>query len=140
MDYHSDCIELQRLQWNGIEELEKDDITNKIKVYQCSSESNGYEAYQVLNKNDQSWHSQSNFNDFVIFDTSRYEIYRISILFESEEKPNVMKLRMSEVGNAYSFNGIKSTHIFNLKDEKSAKINVWLKNNDVNESKDSVLN
>eukprot|EP01084_Bolivina_argentea_P018957 35272_1 len=125
MDSRMGNIRIQRLKWNGFEILDKDDITHKINVYQCSSFEKGFEVKNLLSPTNEAWHSQpriSSVKEFVIFDCSRYEITKIIIMFENA-KPDIMKLRMSQVGNAYSFNN-KSIQIYDLAKHNSPQINV----------------
>eukprot|EP01084_Bolivina_argentea_P316981 549532_1 len=101
-----DQIGIVELKCNGYEPVIKDEISNKIKIFQSSptAPGSGFEADGVLHKNEQSWKSDCGLKSFLIFDCDKYEIDRIIIRFQQQCKPQIMTLKLSEVANAYAFN------------------------------------
>eukprot|EP01084_Bolivina_argentea_P140557 247056_1 len=129
MDSNMEWIEIERLKWCGIKNQEKrddekrdDEITDKIKIYQCSSEMVGYDVSNILVSNQNSWSLHSNqMNQYVTFDCGKYEINGVKLKFVNREKCEIVKLRMSEVANAYSFKG-KSIKMWHLQKKQFKEI------------------
>eukprot|EP01084_Bolivina_argentea_P312136 540373_1 len=94
--------------WTGTEAIIKDEITDKINVYQTSNWVKNKNINKILfNQSPSSWDSDLTDNGrcFIIFDCYKYEIDRIHMVFSDEKKskPEIIKLRFSTVPNAYSF-------------------------------------
>eukprot|EP01084_Bolivina_argentea_P256003 430849_1 len=96
---------IKELRFNGFEPVNKDEITNKINIFQSSptTHGSGYDPIRVLEHNEQTWRSDYGDKSFLIFDCYKYEIDRIIIRFQQKCKPETVKLRTSEIGNAYCF-------------------------------------
>eukprot|EP01084_Bolivina_argentea_P258845 436548_1 len=92
------------------------DITEKIRLFQCSSEFPNNEAHHVLDgKNTTKYLSGQNAQEWFIFDCATYEIEKIDILFGNGEiKPKTLKIRTSDIPNAYSFRNMTSAKILDL--------------------------
>eukprot|EP01083_Nonionella_stella_P244870 851818_1 len=100
------AFKITHLQFNGFEPVVQDEITDQIKLFQCSrSRTRGQTAEFILNKNNnKSWLSAKNYpSTHLIFDCGRYEVHRIFIQFDTHSKPQWLKLRLSDVPNRYAF-------------------------------------
>eukprot|EP01084_Bolivina_argentea_P287835 493942_1 len=94
-------VGVNRLKWIGFEPVVEDEITNKIKIYQCSGKTD--ECKMVLKNSLDSWKSATGEKAWIIFDCGKYELDRLSITFAEKCKPEMVKLRMSDVAPVYSF-------------------------------------
>eukprot|EP01083_Nonionella_stella_P156480 506830_1 len=95
------CI--NQLQWNGKEPVIEDESTDRISLYQASGSYRQCKAERVLQHNKAVWKSNEDTKCHLIFDCGRFEIDRIWIQFVKYSKPGTLKLRLSDVPNAYSF-------------------------------------
>eukprot|EP01084_Bolivina_argentea_P312134 540371_1 len=102
-DRATNAIEVNYFKWYGFEPHLLNEITDKIRIYQCSDTKYGYDGHKVLLKNTETWASNGGEHSFIIFDCGQYEIESIYIKFEKKSKPEIIKLRFSTVPNAYSF-------------------------------------
>eukprot|EP01083_Nonionella_stella_P073240 197878_1 len=91
--------------WKGFEPAIVDEITDKMAVYQTSKWIPSANASQILLSREPTfWESFESDECFMIFDCGRYEVNRIHILFKDvKSKPHMVKVRLSEICNAYSF-------------------------------------
>eukprot|EP01084_Bolivina_argentea_P312135 540372_1 len=104
-DRATNAIEVNYFKWYGFEPHLLNEITDKIRIYQCSDTKYGYDGHKVLLKNTETWASNGGEHSFIIFDCGQYEIESIYIKFEEKSKPEIVKLGLSDVGCQYSFRG-----------------------------------
>eukprot|EP01083_Nonionella_stella_P276821 940959_1 len=95
---------IEQLQWHGKEPIIEDEVTSCISVNQASGSYRQSKADRVLQHNKATWKSNEDTKTHLIFDCGRFEIDRIWIQFVALSKPSTVKLRLSDVPNAYSFN------------------------------------
>eukprot|EP01084_Bolivina_argentea_P121214 214825_1 len=101
------------------------DITDEIKVFQTSGTHQYSKNRSILTDDGAVWKSSSAFNTFIIFDCGKYEISRIYIEFAKQSKPENIKLRLSEVGNAYSFRSSPPLKTWQLETDLISKEIPW---------------
>eukprot|EP01084_Bolivina_argentea_P005708 10771_1 len=115
-------VGISRLKWFGFEPVIKDEVTNKIKVFQSSGTSNGYPTDNIFKTSLLTWKSSGGIKSFLIFDCGKIEIDKIYIQFAKQSKPEIIKLSLSETPNAYSFKTVpfrkwklKTSQLYDLK-------------------------
>eukprot|EP01084_Bolivina_argentea_P266183 451386_1 len=119
------CAGINYLKWNGFEPRTKDEITQQIKVYQSSPIFEKYYAKHVLQNDGNSWQVETANNPFIVFDCNKFEIDRIAIQFPFRKKCGMVKLRMSDIQNAYNFHTVKPVK-FKINCAKYYDIAYWL--------------
>eukprot|EP01083_Nonionella_stella_P071755 192927_1 len=129
-DRTGEQIGIQLLKWSGCERAIENDITNKgIKIYQCSSGTgNPGEAAMVLKANADVFEADRGLNPdeaWIIFDLLRFEVERIKIQFDTQCKPQMVKLKMSDVAPLYSFKESKSAMKWTLNTVHSFEESDW---------------
>eukprot|EP01083_Nonionella_stella_P144853 453004_1 len=129
-DRTGEQIGLQRLKWSGRERAIENDITSEgIKIYQCSAGTgNPSEAEMVLKANADVFEADRGLNPdeaWIIFDLLRFEVERIKIQFDTQCKPQMVKLKMSDVAPLYSFKESKSAMKWTLNTVHSFEESDW---------------
>eukprot|EP01083_Nonionella_stella_P217579 781093_1 len=126
-DRTGEQIGLQRLKWSGRERAIENDITSEgIKIYQCSAGTgNPSEAEMVLKANADVFTGERGDTAWIIFDLLRFEVEQIKIQFDKQCKPEMVKLKMSDVAPLYSFKESKTAMKWTLNTIHSFEESDW---------------
>eukprot|EP01084_Bolivina_argentea_P317158 549867_1 len=95
-------MQISKLQWNGFDNI-FGEVTNKIKVFQCSDTDKESNINRIFPGDDAPWKHAGGTNCFFTFDCGNIEIDKIVVQFSKMSKPQTIQIRLSDVPNSYSF-------------------------------------
>eukprot|EP01084_Bolivina_argentea_P088949 160594_1 len=103
-EFDNNIQRITNLQWNGFEPVVKDEVTNQIKIFQNSETQIPHKIESIFKMNSLfTWMHNGGRTCFITFDCGTKQIDRIFIQFAPRSKPAVVKIRLRDVPNKYSF-------------------------------------